>query len=294
MRDYWLTNSLLTAVGMGYLVFALVAVVSAFTLPKRLISRIVLTVVVVVIVSAPLLHSRQQYQQAQAEAEQARQRLEEARLLFEERCKGAGERIVERVTGVEGIRILKLRSNKYLNLQDQFTLEDPYGYDFDAKGNVHSMLWPRRPDGELDSSIREGPAYRYVIYPGSSGGDLMQAELGPGVLQNGAIEVITFPAKESPRYGVTYEDISTPKDREFWIAGSSLKVVDLTTGKTIAERVGWMMDPGQGDKSGWRSPWEGARWNACPEFPRRNDRPIQIYQTRNFVEKVLQPKGLKK
>lgn len=50
----------------------------------------------------------------------------------------------------------------------------------------------------------------------------------------------------APRYGVTYDDISTREDREYWIAGSSLRVIDLLTNEVMAERIGYMMDPGQG------------------------------------------------
>jgi hypothetical protein len=95
-----------------------------------------------------------------------------------------------------------------------------------------------------------------------------------------------------PRYGVTYDDISTREEREYWIAGSSLRVIDLKTNEVIAERVGYMMDRGQGNRSGGRSPWLLAADNACPRFPvfSRNNA-LQLEQTRNFVVSVLKPKS---
>ena len=100
----------------------------------------------------------------------------------------------------------------------------------------------------------------------------------------------------APRYGVTYDDISTREDREYWIAGSSLKVVDLQTGEVIAERVGYMMDPGQGNTSGGRSPWLLAAEHACPSFHRFPNPvvavpafSVQPRQADDFVEKVLKP-----
>ncbi len=92
----------------------------------------------------------------------------------------------------------------------------------------------------------------------------------------------------APRYGVTYDDISTRKDRDYWIAGSSLRVIDLQTNEVMAERIGYMMDRGQGNTSGGRSPWRLAANVACPAFPRfdRNP-PFQLQQTRRFVEAVL-------
>jgi hypothetical protein len=91
------------------------------------------------------------------------------------------------------------------------------------------------------------------------------------------------------RYGVTYDDISTREDRDYWIAGSSLKVIDLQTNEVMAERIGYMMDRGQGNRSGGRSPWLLAADNACPAFASRHGSTAQINQTEKFVEKVLNP-----
>jgi hypothetical protein len=94
----------------------------------------------------------------------------------------------------------------------------------------------------------------------------------------------------APRYGVTYDDISTREERDYWIAGSSLKVIDLETNEVMAERIGYMMDRGQGNDSGGRSPWLFARRDACPAFPKApGGHPFVMYQTRDFVEKVLKP-----
>jgi hypothetical protein len=99
----------------------------------------------------------------------------------------------------------------------------------------------------------------------------------------------------APRYGVTYDDISTREEREYWIAGSSLKVIDLQTNEVFAERIGYMLDRGQGDNSGGRSPWLFAADHACPSFQRNPLRPpgsgssAQIRQAQVFVEKILEP-----
>jgi hypothetical protein len=100
----------------------------------------------------------------------------------------------------------------------------------------------------------------------------------------------------APRYGVTYDDISTREEREYWIAGSSLKVVDLQTNEVIAERIGYMMDWAQGSRAGGRSPWLFAADNACPDFHRFKNPVVQTrgasnqsWQTLDFVEKVLKP-----
>ena len=90
-----------------------------------------------------------------------------------------------------------------------------------------------------------------------------------------------------PRYGVTYDDISTREDRDFWIAGSSLRVIDLQTNEVMAERIGYMMDRAQGNTSGRRAPWPLAANRACPAFPAAAGGAFQLGQTRDFVESVL-------
>ena len=109
-------------------------------------------------------------------------------------------------------------------------------------------------------------------------------------LNNYAFVLDRIPAKgTTPRYGVTYDDISTREERELWIAGSSLKVIDLQTNEVIAERIGYMVDWGQGSQVGGRSPWLLAANNVCPEYPFGRGSSSQAFQTTGFVEKVLKP-----
>jgi hypothetical protein len=71
-------------------------------------------------------------------------------------------------------------------------------------------------------------------------------------------------------------------------------VIDLKTNEVMAERIGYMMDRGQGNDSGGRPPWLLAADYSCPRFgPKDTMRTprfaYQANQTRNFVEKVLHP-----
>jgi hypothetical protein len=105
-------------------------------------------------------------------------------------------------------------------------------------------------------------------------------------LNNYEFRLDRVPAPGSaPRYGVTYDDISTREEREYWIAGSSLKVIDLQTNEVMAERIGYMMDRGQGDTGG------GGRlgYSRAPCLPGISEYTGDIHsadQTRNFVTKV--------
>ena len=64
--------------------------------------------------------------------------------------------------------------------------------------------------------------------------------------------------------------IQTREDWDYWIAGSSLRLIDLQTNEVMAERIGYMGDWAQGSSAVGRSPWLLAANNACPEFAPRH------------------------
>jgi hypothetical protein len=241
--------------------------------------------------------------------EEARNRLQIAEAMFQERCKGAGEKIYRTVDDVEGIFLMKLRSEQ-VNFSNQFAMTDPYGDDTGGTGYVENFLRGRGSSGSLTSKGIAKNGYQYVEvidqndgiryrYTGSVKAVGKKDATAPNVKldlkrdPNFDLNIYAFvldrtpAAGPMPRYGVTYDDISTREEREYWIAGSSLKIIDLQTNEVIAERIGYMMDRGLGNTSGGRSPWLLARYHACPRFPTGGGRPVQIHQTRNFVEKVL-------
>lgn len=235
-----------------------------------------------------------------------------AKQLFEQRCASAGERIVEKVENVDGIFLMRIRGAK-ANFSKQYLLDDPYGDDLGGSAYIQSFL---KVNFDLDDAYRHlavGPAklakrrqvgYEFV--------DALDPESGRRYRYTGFIEQpgktnpnfslnyyrVILVAKEAeaarPRYGVTFEDISTPLDRDYWIAGSSLKVIDLKENRVIAERVGYMYDPGQGNTSGGRSPWMMAASYACPAFPGSTPHIHRLGQSERFVEKVLVPKKISK
>ena len=246
-------------------------------------------------------------------------RLAIAEAMFQERCKTAGEKIYRTAENVEGIFLMKVRPNgiNYGHTpEQQFALDDPYGRDLDGQGYIGTFI-----RGKYQAETIAPPApvpgapprlgYRYVEaidpmdglryrYTGSMRAigkkDVtaynVQVELKRD--PNYDLNIYAFvldktPAPaDSPRYGVTYDDISTHEEREYWIAGSSLKVIDLKSNEVMAERIGYMMDRGQGDNGGGRSPWLLAASTACPAFPvAPGNHPFKMNQTRDFVEKVL-------
>ncbi|MDI1267792.1 MAG: hypothetical protein PSV40_01635 [Polaromonas sp.] len=252
---------------------------------------------------------------------QTSERQAKAQAMFAERCKTAGEKIHRTVENVEGVYLLKLRP-KGTNYGDQFKLDDPYGRDLDGEGYVKTFVrdsfakmrspnprpeWPLRIGYsyvEVQDS-RNGQRYRYTgavkaVRKKDATALNVQMELrrNPNYdlnIYEFVLDRIPAPGA-APRYGVTYDDISTHEEREYWIAGSSLKVIDLQTNEVIAERIGYMMDWAQGSQVGGRSPWLFAADNACPDFHRFKNPVVQTkgasnqsWQTLDFVEKVLKP-----
>lgn len=218
---------------------------------------------------------------------------------FQMRCKSAGVKIYRTVDNVEGVLLMKLRPKWDPYDQNQI---DPYGYDYSMnEGYIESFLLRRNETGSLfaDPEKAPYPGYRYV--------DVIEAD-GKRYRYTGYMDEIwkrdtkylegysrftlvkRLAKGPAPRYGVTYDDITTPEERKMWIAGSSLKIVDLKTNEVIAERIGYMIDRGMGATGGGRSPWQHAAKWACPKFP-GTERPEQIYQTRHFTEQVLKIKG---
>ena len=249
--------------------------------------------------------------QSTPSAEAQRNRLKIAEAMFQERCKTAGEKIYRTVDNVEGIFLMKIRPEKD-NFSDQFALDDPYGRDFGGDVAIRTLLRgnyetnniggtriagaPPSPLGYLYIDAidpRDGQRYRYK-------GHIEEPWQHDRTYLKGFLHFVMTKESTSqsqPRYGVTYDDISTKADREYWIAGSVLKVIDLQTKQVIAERIGYMMDQRQGDTTAGRSPWLFAADHACPSFQRNFLRPSgdgaasQIRQTQYFVEKVLKPKS---
>ena len=251
-------------------------------------------------------------------------RLAKAEAMFAERCKKAGVFIHRTAENVEGVFLMKLRPQG-INHGDQYRMDDPYGRDFGGDAYIRSFLNGffeanyKRPD-EPRSNVLPHIAYSYVEaldpkdgqryrYTGSRKVVGRMDASAPNVKvdlardPNFDLNIYAFTLDKvpapgpMPRYGVTYEDISTREERDYWIAGSSLKVIDLQTNEVMAERIGYMMDRGQGNTNSGRSPWLFAADHACPTFQRNPNFPLQPghgasaqrHQTEDFVERILKP-----
>jgi hypothetical protein len=238
----------------------------------------------------------------------ARTRLAKAEAMFQERCKVAGEKIHRTAENVDGIFLMKVRPGD-INRDEQFKMDDPYGRDLGGEGYIETFVrgsyelmrpknprpgWPSRLGYRYVEAIdpKDGRRYRYT---GRIDEPWKYDSSYSTTYKRFVLDKISA-SDPAPRYGVTYDDISTREEREVWIAGSSLKVVDLQTNEIMAERIGYMMDLGQGATGGGRAPWLLAAANACPDF-HRFPNPVVVVpgadaqprQAQDFVEKVLKP-----
>jgi len=248
---------------------------------------------------------------------QAKFRLDASMALFAERCKTAGERITRTVENVDGVVWMKWREkiSNADNFADQWKLNDPYGQDCGAEGCILQLLRPaegseRDPNAEGKAARgykfvetndpRDGGRYRYAAIR-QSAAQVTREEFakhventGYGADGDGYYKALRRQAigQFNARYGIVWNDISTREDREHWIAGGSLELIDLVTSELIAQRVGYMVDRGQGSQAGSRSPWLFAAQAACPEFPHEPNesrRGRTRHEVLDFVTKVLRP-----
>lgn len=291
MRDYWLTQYILSAIGWGYLILVFVALGLALWLAKGKTAK---TVAMLVVLGLASVLPFQAYQESAKEKEGTdayRIRLVKAQALFYERCKAAGEKIYRTVGGVEGVFLLTVR--KEASKSEQYELNDQAGDGAHELGYIETFFMGKQNDFLLTDQNKQG-AYRFVEMADDATRTITRYTDGrqsPGTVSLNKIPLTKETVTGSnAKYGVLTEDISTLEDRQNWVAGSRIKVISLESKEIVAERVGYMFDQALGNTSGGRSPWAFAAYSACPAFPKLHGQyPHQWGLTRNFVEKILKP-----
>ncbi|WP_295636737.1 hypothetical protein [uncultured Methylibium sp.] len=299
-------GSVLTSIGVVYWLLAAIAVVIALAQPKTTGGKAWATGIVLVVFGAmPVSGMWQQHK--------AHSRWKEAMALFEQRCKSAGERITRTVENVEGVVWMKWREPGP-NLDDQFKLDDPYGQDCWGEGCLIELVRVTRgvqfsPEGAKQHQgayafvetidPKDGRWYRYFgamkLPPSWTAEGVAKLKREEGKDPPSFSYRVSFERepidKPTARYGITWDDISTREDREHWIAGGSLKAIDLSNNEVIAERRGYMVDRGQGAgrQGSFRSPWGFAAEVACPPKLDAGGKRTQVGFTARFANKVLQP-----
>ncbi|MCK6394242.1 hypothetical protein [Zoogloea sp.] len=238
--------------------------------------------------------------------------LAKARAIFQERCKNAGEKIYRTVEGVEAIAILRKR--RYVDTWPQI-MEDPFG----AAGNPWesdyplSFLLPRNKDGQLawggyaHEKAWNRPGYAYVDLRDQDDDSISRYTLAVDFGKQddeqkskenadaGDSRSYRFVVNKSPspgpmpRYGVIFEDLTTPEERALWVAGGAFRVLDLERNEVLGERIGYFMDGGLGSAATARMPWIAAKRLSCPDYG-VGDKYRENWD-REFTEQVLKIKN---
>ena len=247
------------------------------------------------------------------------EKAQSAARIFDKLCGTAGEKIFKTVENVDGVFLVKLRPEKSHDSQ-QFSLDDPYGRDFSGHAYIKSFLAGFSESGTSGGAGARPVGYKFVEaidpadmrmyrYTASLKAvrkkDITAPYVKAEIVKNPKYDINIYAfvldkksvESRSARFGVQYNDISTQEQREHWIAGSLLQIIDLDSNAVLAERTGYMMDPGQGATAGGRSPWLIAAGYACPGFGLNGQRSYgvpgaageQMQQSELFAEKVVKP-----
>lgn len=237
-------------------------------------------------------------------------RYSRAEALFKERCKTAGVLIKRTIPDVEGIELTKIRQAiawggaEYFDpLYSEAAMVGEHRGDYYLKQFLMSevrvaarpaergALMP--PTAPLPGGILAPKSgYRFIEYLDSQNHRRYRCTLS---IQSGQhswegtplhCQVVTEP---TARYALDYEDIFNPQDRDVWIAGTRLKVVDNQTGETIAQLTKFVWDPAFGDGATGRRPWEHAGSAASTVCPSDSSQ-RRGFDSRYFVDTVLLPK----
>jgi hypothetical protein len=196
----------------------------------------------------------------------------------------SGEKIYKTYTGVKSVLVIKpLPPATEKDLYDQHWYGDPYSNDsaHEDRGERAAALLIGRVEFSKYAHAQHGFDFieQHVGKQGESAFQRIHPLKSPPFATKVAI------AKPDSRFGISWEDISTPEDRKYWVAGSRLRILDLTDNKIVAERVGFFIEAGFGSSAGQRRPWQSSRGpnTTCPPIANRD------FSDRWFILKVLNP-----
>lgn len=190
----------------------------------------------------------------------------EAWAYFKKLCaEKSGEKIYKTYSGVKSVQVIKpLPAATDKDHYDQFWYGDPYSASATSVRTMTAAtsltLDSRGPNGikkglefvELRANSDDLNQYLRISRPQSND-------------KKASIEKIEKPVS---RLGISWEDISTPGDRKFWVAASRLRILDLVDNSVVAERYGFFIESGFGSQAGQRRPWLTSRGpdTTCPSL----------------------------
>ena len=217
----------------------------------------------------------QRLHQAKQQHDERQARYLEAKAVFDEQCKTAGEKIYRTVEGVEGVMLLKVRGEKPYDPANYNPKEDPMWED--------AAAWDNENEGYISEFLKysdniDAVGYDYV--------DVLQknSEVIRYSLES-TPKMKTMVQKPNPanpaRYAITYSNNVDPTLRKYWVAGTTIQIIDQQTHELLAEKTVFSFDSAQGSTATDRSPWLSTGTEVCPHALDHDRRTI------DFVDKVL-------
>ncbi|MGM9483290.1 hypothetical protein ACS5PN_18990 [Roseateles sp. NT4] len=246
--------------------------------------------------------------QADKEARLRGERYAIAKAVFEERCKTSGVLVKGVVKDVDGIELTKLRGEIPWGGKEYFDPMYPEaamaaehrGDDYIKQFLMSEFRDALHPEqrGQLAPHLTHNVqqllppvrGYRFVEYVNDAG-TRFRCEAtwkdGESNWTTGQHQCAPV-ASSSARYALDYEDIVDSADRELWIAGTKLKVIDKASGEVIAKLTRFVWDSGFGGSSTGRWPWSYASTSGSGDCP--NVSGVKNDISRKFVDTVLVPR----
>lgn len=194
---------------------------------------------------------------------------------FKQRCESAHLTYFKPIPPQDGVFIMKPAQKPTIaQLGDQYWMGDPYDLPDSPEDEARGLLYREKtmPKGNAWGQ-RGGFDYVEAPHPDKPGMFLRfslkwsgeKSKAGDDIPDHDAISKSPDTvAERQSRYGYTWDDISTPEDRKYWVAGGRLRVVELATGEVVAERVGFLIEKYFGATSSTfnQEPWRNAD-NEC-------------------------------
>jgi hypothetical protein len=254
-------GSVLRGIGILYWLLAIGAIALALYKNKTTRTRTIWTIVAVLVFG--FLPAKQMIEQYQKNAF-----AKEAWAYFRHKCDTeAGEKIYKTFTGVRSVLVVKpLPSATDKDNFDQFWYGDPYSAST-ASGRALYAATRLTLDRRHRSGSGVQKGLDFVEMKNESGNGYTRIYRP---VSNNELSVKEKIQRPISKYGVEWEDISTPENRKFWVAGSRFRVIDLEDNSVVAERIGYLIEAGFGSTAGQRRPWLtsrgiGPNGRSCPD-----------------------------
>jgi hypothetical protein len=212
----------------------------------------------------------------------------EAWAYFKKLCdEKSGQKIYKTFTGVKSVLVVKpLPPATEKDLYDQFWYGDPYSAPAHSQRGMSesvSLIGTLETRGFKPKTSAESTGFDFVEVVETVGAEQLFSQYSLPDPKGSPSRVAI--AKPVSRFAISWEDISTPDNRNYWVAGSRLRVIDLTDNSIVAERIGFFIEAGFGSQAGARRPWLTSRGpnTTCPSLKTLD------FDDRFFIHEALNP-----